>query len=525
MKYGFLLRRIHAALFGGSCLVLVFANISGSDAGRSLRVPTASTSSAHLSVFGQPVTFTATATGGSGGFGSPSWKIVSTGLPAGVYVNSMWARNRNDAFLWGSRNVPNTSTPESYLFHWDGTSWTQAFYLTGYSTNSVFGTGTSDVWVSAYQAPNGPSAVYRSTDDGVTWAQQILPPQVGNAYVGSLTGTPNNIQASAGGNQIIQFDGVTWNVLNAGGTTNNDPPGPMTIISPTEGYYTECWGLGSWDGSSWTYHPDGFDFCDVNSIWAQRDLSNDLSLYTAGNNNFSNGVRVWKFNGTNFGSKCGYDFGDPTNGNFDCNGIFCGNGSYGSATGIWGSAANDIWVSGFLGVTTTSCGGTNSVGHVYHFDGQTWTEITPTLNALVGGILPVTTTLFGTAVDDIWVPLADGRVLRYTTMGMPPVIKSLTATPNVLWPPNHKMVPVSLTIVSTGDPSPVCQVSSVTSNEPVAFPGEFDWVVTDPLTVELRAERAGSGGGRVYTITATCTNALSSVSRTVTITVPHDQGQ
>jgi hypothetical protein len=53
-------------------------------------------------------------------------------------------------------------------------------------------------------------------------------------------------------------------------------------------------------------------------------------------------------------------------------------------------------------------------GRLYHFDGTTWTNITDTLSTLVGGPAPVTTTIFGTGADDIWIPLADGRVLRYT---------------------------------------------------------------------------------------------------------------
>lgn len=105
----------------------------------------------------------------------------------------------------------------------------------------------------------------------------------------------------------------------------------------------------------------------------------------------------------------------------------------------------------------------------------------------------------------------------------PPSITSLTATPNVLWPPNHKMVSVSLHVAATGDPVPTCQISSVLSSEGGTVPGEREWVVTGPLTVDLRADRAGHGGGRVYTITVTCTNSAASVSQTVMVNVPHDQ--
>jgi Concanavalin A-like lectin/glucanases superfamily len=103
----------------------------------------------------------------------------------------------------------------------------------------------------------------------------------------------------------------------------------------------------------------------------------------------------------------------------------------------------------------------------------------------------------------------------------PATITSLTATPNVLWPPNHKLVPV--TVTENGNCGAVtCKIVSVTSNEPLA---PWDYKITGNLTVELRASRLGRGNGRVYTITVHCTDAAGNVvTKTVTVTVPHDMG-
>ena len=104
-----------------------------------------------------------------------------------------------------------------------------------------------------------------------------------------------------------------------------------------------------------------------------------------------------------------------------------------------------------------------------------------------------------------------------------PTINSVTATPNVLWPANNNMAPVSLTVDVTdnSDPAPVCQITDVTSNEAAA---ETDWQITGPLTLDLRAQRFGKGTGRIYTITVSCTNSSQlSSSATVTVSVPHDQ--
>jgi uncharacterized repeat protein (TIGR01451 family) len=100
-----------------------------------------------------------------------------------------------------------------------------------------------------------------------------------------------------------------------------------------------------------------------------------------------------------------------------------------------------------------------------------------------------------------------------------PVIESVTASPNMLWAPNHKMVPVTLSVVVTDlcDTSPTCRIIGVSSNEVLNAPGDGntspDYEVIDPLVVNLRAERSGSGDGRVYTITTECTDASNNTTR------------
>lgn len=112
----------------------------------------------------------------------------------------------------------------------------------------------------------------------------------------------------------------------------------------------------------------------------------------------------------------------------------------------------------------------------------------------------------------------------------PPDIDSVTANPNVLWPPNHRMEPVTVTVDATDlcDPNFSCEIISVTSDEPINDVGDGntspDWIITGPLTVDIRAERAGPGDGRVYTITVECTDESgNSSTATVDVTVPHSQ--
>jgi hypothetical protein len=93
------------------------------------------------------------------------------------------------------------------------------------------------------------------------------------------------------------------------------------------------------------------------------------------------------------------------------------------------------------------------------------------------------------------------------------------------------MVPATLRVSASDncDPSAVCKIVSVSSNEPVNGLGDGDtapdWLITGDLTVNLRAERSGKGNGRIYTVTFECTDASgNSATGTTTVAVPHDQG-
>jgi hypothetical protein len=122
-------------------------------------------------------------------------------------------------------------------------------------------------------------------------------------------------------------------------------------------------------------------------------------------------------------------------------------------------------------------------------------------------------------------PIAVGKIILDTT---PPVISSVSASPNVLWPPNHKMAPVAVAVAASDASSPTvtCKITSVTSNEPLIGPGSGhtapDWQITGDLSVNLRAERSGAGNGRVYTLAVQCTDASNNNSSArTTVSVPH----
>jgi len=118
-----------------------------------------------------------------------------------------------------------------------------------------------------------------------------------------------------------------------------------------------------------------------------------------------------------------------------------------------------------------------------------------------------------------------------TAQDAPLVVGGVSASPNTLWPPDHRMVAVTVSYAvsdACSRPTPTCALT-VASSEPANGLGDGDtapdWAIRSATAVDLRAERAGPEHGRVYTITVTCSDDSRTSATTTTVTVPHDQGQ
>ena len=113
----------------------------------------------------------------------------------------------------------------------------------------------------------------------------------------------------------------------------------------------------------------------------------------------------------------------------------------------------------------------------------------------------------------------------------PPVCTAVAPSRTALWPPNHKLRTIALSGASDPDGTPVAiTITGVTQDEPIDGRGDGKTspdVVLGPAAgqVRLRAERAGGGDGRVYTVAYTATDPSgASCSGSVTVSVPHDRG-
>ena len=105
---------------------------------------------------------------------------------------------------------------------------------------------------------------------------------------------------------------------------------------------------------------------------------------------------------------------------------------------------------------------------------------------------------------------------------------SCAASPDRLWPPDRRLVPVTVSIIATDAVAGVADVtlSAVRVNEPNATASDvagFD-VGSSSVSGQLRAIRDGAGTGREYALTYQAHDfAGNAATCTALVTVPHDQ--
>jgi hypothetical protein len=171
----------------------------------------------------------------------------------------------------------------------------------------------------------------------------------------------------------------------------------------------------------------------------------------------------------------------------------------------------------------------------------TWTGPFPEGGGSIQGSDPVVTLSLGASTITLTVQDAQGQSATDSMIASvhdttPPTF-TVQASPSVLWPPNHQMIPVSLAfqVQDRCDPNPAVTLISATSSEPDDAPGQGDGntpgdiagadIGTPDVSVSLRAERDAGGPGRVYRLEYRAVDASgNSTTALAFVTVPHDQG-
>jgi hypothetical protein len=112
----------------------------------------------------------------------------------------------------------------------------------------------------------------------------------------------------------------------------------------------------------------------------------------------------------------------------------------------------------------------------------------------------------------------------------PPTILGASLNNTVLWPPNHKLIPIQVSLVATDLCGTVTsKIKLIGSNQGVLAKGSGnkspDWKIVGDLSALLRAERTGKDkNGRTYTLTVEAIDdSGNSATTNLTVFVPHDQ--
>lgn len=119
---------------------------------------------------------------------------------------------------------------------------------------------------------------------------------------------------------------------------------------------------------------------------------------------------------------------------------------------------------------------------------------------------------------------ADTVVVHVQNANDPPNAAGARPTRDVIWPPDHKMVSIGIVGVTDPNSNATIVITGVWQDEPTDGLGDgdtpVDAIINPDGTVLLRAERSGTGDGRVYHIHFTASDLEGSSSGVVTVSVP-----
>jgi hypothetical protein len=115
----------------------------------------------------------------------------------------------------------------------------------------------------------------------------------------------------------------------------------------------------------------------------------------------------------------------------------------------------------------------------------------------------------------------------------PPTVTIVSVTPDTLWPPNGKLVPITVSGTITDEGSAVSEITAAyevideygsvqpSGDVTIAADGNYSF------TIDLQASRNGNdANGRLYTISVYALDSAGNEgSASADVTVPHDQGQ
>jgi hypothetical protein len=254
-------------------------------------------------------------------------------------------------------------TVDPWILVFPGTSGV-LYDVGGSSATDIFAVGTTDPWSCCATIVHY---------DGLSWKEMAVP-SVPGALLGVWVSSADDVFAVGEGGTILQYDGTTWAIMESGTTSDL---GGIWGSSPNDVFAVGEGGtVLHYDGQSWSPMPilSGSPF--LSSIWG----SSGSDVFAVGGDG-----EILHYDGASWVEM--YDAAFPLN-------------------KVWGSSATDVFT---VGEWAT----------VLHYDGASWKPMgVPTIHHLTG--------IWGTADNDIFVTGIDkdwewsggpGVVLHYDGAG------------------------------------------------------------------------------------------------------------
>jgi hypothetical protein len=172
-----------------------------------------------------------------------------------------------------------------------------------------------------------------------------------------------------------------------------------------------------------------------------------------------------------------------------------------------------------LTYTWTQCGGPavalyfspGDTGHVMPYFVTPWVSADTQLK-------------FKLTVNDPWGGINSAYVtVTVNNWNQPPDVSGAHADVGVLWPPDHRLVPIHILGVVDAQNNATITINSVTQDERTNGLGDGDTPVDAFINgdaVQVRSERSGTGDGRVYRVNFTASDPEGSVNGTIRVMVP-----